>query len=529
MKKLLLILLSLAVTTCVVTSVSACKLKRNAVTSDQTQTTDSEATASSGDTEASVPTHEHELSETYSFNETSHWRTCATCNELVGLEDHAMNWIPEVPVDGDTDGVVGHYECSVCGQWFGEDKSLLSEDEKVIKAHVVLTVKCYDGSTLLLTEERTVAYGERLTLTAPEIDYYDGSAINAETVIATTDREVVFEGYKRVLKILKGAASGNFVTVTAEADNTVALKAKAPAEGTITVDMVSGNTDRNGVIFNYNATEQGYTYYWFYARKSNATVNLAKVTDGNEELLYSNYLSADYNVNNSISEKIVLNGGKAYCYLWNTLITIYEVGETGGDYGFACDKAGAKFGFFPFSETATVEKVDTLLFGHSYFAWWNNRYYSNLAANMAKLEGIGTWADIGIGGSVAAHWNKYEPSIEAFEPTLGIYMIGINDITGSTSPATVATNVEKLLTSIKEKLPEFKAVLLGVNRCTARMNITDKIAEVNKLYKTIAVKAIAAKSRVQHCLHPDTFLRLMAVVYHCKWGKARAFFLPGGD
>ena len=482
MKKILIILLAVIMTVSLTVVLSSCK--KGGKSSGSASDVDSEITSATESEE--TPTHEHTLSENYYFDAEYHWRTCSGCDELVGKEAHTLGaWIDEVPVDGDTDGAIGHYECTVCGEWFGADRTYVPENERVIKANVTLTLKCYSGNELIYTEEKVVRGGERVTLTAPVVEFYNNTDYPSETFIALEDAEYTFGGYQATYVIKNGSVTESGAFVTAASENTLALKGRAPAgDATLQLTMTGNSTSSFGMVFNYNTEDD--SYYWFHLRKSDATANLSKYENGSFTTLYSNYLSADYNTNNAITEKVVIKDGTAYCYAWNSLIAVYEVGTEGGCYGFRAEQSGSKFVPYPYEASATVETVDTLLFGHSYFAWWNNYYYSNLSANMATLEGIGTWADIGIGGSIASHWLKYKQSILAYRPSLGIYMIGINDITGSVSPATVADNVKELLLGIKAELPEFKAVLMGVNRCPARTNINDRIAETNNQFKVIA-------------------------------------------
>lgn len=420
-------------------------------------------------------------------------RTCAGCGmvekETVPPAGHNTGkWIEKVAPNGEKDGAPGHYICSVCGEWLDGDDQLIPEEDRVIKAgNIIITVRCYCGDELLLTSRTQYLQSEdSMTIDPPEIEYYDGEGILSQPVKKNEDRTVDFRGYKPAYKVISGKVNGSGNSVTTGAANTLALKNELRGEGALSVTVTAGNKQKNGIVFCYTENNGNKSYYWFYTQRSNNTVNLAKVTNGKTEILYSNYLSADYNVNNAATSKIVFKDGKAYCYFWNTLITVCDIGNIEGGYGFASDSSGVRYAFDQFDSGAKVQTVDTLLFGHSYFAWWNNFYYSNLKRNMEKIENTGSWADIAIGGSIASHWNKYLPSILTYRPTLGIYMIGINDITIGTPPAEVANNVKTLLLDIKAEIPEFRAVLMGVNRCSARISLNDVIAEINREYKLIA-------------------------------------------
>ena len=481
MRKLLILLLALVLTLCTAVVFASCKIESRPKKTSETSV--EEPSSSDGELTSEEPTHAHEIVGGYHFDETNHWLLCATCNEMVDFGAHKLSdWIAEVPAEGETDGAVGHYECEVCGEWFGEDKRLLGDDERVIKAYVTLTLNCYSGEELVHSEQKRVKGGQRISVKAPVIDYYTTTA-SSQMIVPVADTELSFEGYKAVYKVVSGSVSEGAITA-ATSNNTLALKGKAAqGDATYELSMASSNTESMGLVFNYDADGN---YYWFYLRKADSTANLARYENGNLTTVYSNYLSADYDANNFVSAKVTVKDGTAYCYLWNSLIAVYEVGTSGGDYGFRAAQSGARFEFGAYSAQAAVESADTLLFGHSYFAWWNNYYYDNLAENMATIEGVGTWKDIAIGGSIAAHWNNYENSILAYRPSLGIYMIGINDISGNIAPATVAQNVKTLLLNVKAALPEFKAVLMGVNRCPARTYINDMIAELNDEFRLIS-------------------------------------------
>jgi lysophospholipase L1-like esterase len=97
--------------------------------------------------------------------------------------------------------------------------------------------------------------------------------------------------------------------------------------------------------------------------------------------------------------------------------------------------------------------------------------------------------DIGIGGSIASQWNEtYDQEVITYQPRLGIYAIGINDLSCGVSPATTTNNVETLLVKMKNALPDFQVVLLGVNHCTARTTIASQIHQTNILYKNLCEK-----------------------------------------
>lgn len=121
-----------------------------------------------------------------------------------------------------------------------------------------------------------------------------------------------------------------------------------------------------------------------------------------------------------------------------------------------------------------------LIFGHSYTEMWPD--YETYFPEYPSID------DIGIGGSVAAHWEALTEEVISYEPSLGIYNIGINDLTGSTPPKAIIESMEKALLEIKEALPEFEVVLVSVSHCPARPAITDTISQTNALMAALAEK-----------------------------------------
>ena len=67
-------------------------------------------------------------------------------------------------------------------------------------------------------------------------------------------------------------------------------------------------------------------------------------------------------------------------------------------------------------------------------------------------------------------------------------MIGINDLTGGTSPAAVVASIEEALLYMKEAKPELEVVLLSVNHCPARANIKASISETNELMRDLVAQ-----------------------------------------
>jgi lysophospholipase L1-like esterase len=427
-----------------------------------------------------------------------YYKSCAECESASeesfvaeGTAGHKFGeWIERVEPD-ETDGAVGHYECSECHEWFDAEYNDIPPSQRSLPAYVTLTIKCYAYGGLIFTTTKAVKWRTTTTVIAPEVADYDNSQVAPKTITPDKDTEVIFSGYTRVFNVIRGALSHLERGVKTTAADTLALFSPEPmSEGTITSAVTVASYDRAGIVFNY-ALDEGETYYYFYSQRSTYKVVLAKITNGVEQVLQAGYLSDDYRTDSAVEEKVVIADGVAYCYFWNSLIAVEDVGTDGGLYGVAADTQNAVFSDFAVQKDAAVETADTVIFGHSYFAWWNNKYYDSLTDNMAAINAatdgaIGTWANIAISGTISKHWKTMDKSIIAFKPKLGICMIGVSDLTSSMTATQIANNVLDLLLAVKTELPQFKAVIMCVNRCVARTAYNDKIADINAEFKTLA-------------------------------------------
>lgn len=226
-------------------------------------------------------------------------------------------------------------------------------------------------------------------------------------------------------------------------------------------------TGKTGIVFGY--IDQN-NCYKFFTEGETEQVKLCKYTNGVEEVLFSNYMSATqlWNAVRPFKYKVTLIDGKAYCYFYNRLFTVNDVNIA----------SGAKAGMFSESENAIVlnntinsdteiQKVDTLMFGHSYFDCWLN--YKNDLAN----AGLGTILNIGLGGSIASQWDNFRSAIVAYEPKNVIYMIGINDVSAGITPQDTLNSIKSLCTYLKQQLPNVEITLVGTPHCPARWTGSD--------------------------------------------------------
>ena len=269
--------------------------------------------------------------------------------------------------------------------------------------------------------------------------------------------------------------------VQATANNTLALHTSAVfAEGTLSATVNTAGKNGAGLVFGADAAGKN---YYLLRMTNNQWVELVQVENGAETILERNYLSAGHDYNADHRLEIVKIGNTVYCYYYNRFdkINCYAVENVtfaGNGIGLWAQTAGTAFRDVTIQKSAQKRTAETLIFGHSYTEmWWDFETY------FPEYTDID---DIGIGGSVAAHWEALTDEVISYEPKLGIYNIGINDLTGGTTPKAVVESMEKALLTIKAALPEFEVVLVSVSHCPARNTITAPISETNALMRNLA-------------------------------------------
>ncbi len=336
-------------------------------------------------------------------------------------------------------------------------------------------VKCYVDNVLYVT------YNEALMLKGTGYGIRAGSTSISFSELYCNSTGDIPELEEGNLKVVTGGTAGtNEFAVTTKA-NTLAFTGKQGSDGTFSFDMTTGAGANAGLVF--GMTDDGKRYYTFSVNAAARRVELTRHTNGASENIYSNYLSAGFSAGAQYEMKVVLTNGKVYAYFNNILYLVKDVELSGDNFGIYSSLAGSQFSAFAFDESESIDTCDTLFFGHSYFELW-----SNWKEDIKAIPGVGTYNNIGIGGSIASHWNIMKDAILAYRPSTFVYMIGINDITGGVSPYAIADNVQSLLYELKAQLPELKGVLLSVNYCPAREQFRARIEETNELYRTLCAK-----------------------------------------
>ena len=290
------------------------------------------------------------------------------------------------------------------------------------------------------------------------------------------------ETYPNDLELITGKFTGVSGAAKAGLNNNLALIKDVNLEqGTLSANIKSVTSAKAGLVFGYSNANGVESYYRFVSNKNSQKVDVEKVINGVATNLYSNYLSAGYNNGVEYAYRVIIEDGKAYCYFWNTLYYVLEMELDGTRVGLYAEGAASQFRNYEVSADSSHITTDTLLFGHSYFELWSN-YKSDLSSLAIQYD-FGDYLDIGIGGSVASHWNNFKEGLVTYEADRVIYMIGINDLTAGTSPQMVIANIKETLLYMKNANPNLTVVLLSVNHCPARDTLRSVITETNVLMR----------------------------------------------
>ncbi len=278
--------------------------------------------------------------------------------------------------------------------------------------------------------------------------------------------------------------------VRAKGATTAIHKTLTFTEGTLKIRVAPIQSGVASVIF--GANEDGSSYYSFGINGRNA--EFAKVVGGVKTIVQKGVLSAGYGSSNEYQLEIIKNGNAINCYFhlidgYNRICYASYIDEnalSGDKVGVVTAGGGTVFTAPAVTEEKVAHTAETLLFGHSYMELWNLNYKSDFP----EYASIDT---IGIGGSIASHWTEMVAQTASYNFKLGIFMIGINGLTGNVSPQSIANDAEETLLAIHALLPEAKFVLVGVNHCPARQDgeyptITTRISQTNELFKNIAAQ-----------------------------------------
>jgi len=310
---------------------------------------------------------------------------------------------------------------------------------------------------------------------------YDDSAFdNFKVISAQQTVEYDFEDSTGLSGLICYHSSWNGGVRTTSGQTLALHKSAMFKNGTLAVELNTNGDYDAGVVFGADA--EGKNYY-LYRVTGGHLAELVKVENGVQTVVDKAYHNAATDSFRRL--EVVRDGSTIYCYYYNRhdKVNCYAVYEdpaplTGEYFGIWSASSGTVFRDITTSEIMNIRKADTLIFGHSYTEMWTN--YQSYFPEYTDID------NIGIGGSVASQWEALADEVVAYEPKLGIYNIGINDLTGQVEPAAVVDSVENALLDIKAELPEFEAVLISVNHCPARSTLTAQISETNALMRNLA-------------------------------------------
>ena len=337
----------------------------------------------------------------------------------------------------------------------------------------VVSFSCGVADTQLANLGATVTV--ELRLTNPEDP--DAYIVMAESS-AFLDSEISAD-----YEIIRGSVTAQDKVITSAADTLALHKTVRMENGTYFAELnTTDNTRPAGIVF--GANDQGTSYYLF--RLGNGSkVELVKVTDGVETVVDTGYYPANRRKDVFSGLEIVVDGDTIHGYIHNPhydrihCFAVHTDSQMAGDrIGLWAANDGIVFRNSTVTGSTAIRKADVVIFGHSYTEMWTD--YKSYFPEYPSLD------NVGLGGSVAVQWEQFPEEIASYDPKLGIYLIGINDLTGSTTPKAVVASMEKTLLAIKELVPEFEVVVTAVNHCPNRATITAEISQCNALMRNLA-------------------------------------------
>lgn len=241
-----------------------------------------------------------------------------------------------------------------------------------------------------------------------------------------------------------------------------------------------------GLIFNYSENE----CYRFYADCNNLyagqrKVIIEKLKDGKITRISSNYFTAEYDSNKQYVFKVVKVDNKAYCYINDNLYGIIDdVGELSGNkIGII---GGSRFSKFQIpsdylTNDVSLTKADTLIIGHSYMEKWKNEGLDQGDLAVVKNDcNLGNILNIGVGGSVAKHWEELKEVLPTYGANKVIYVVGINEINDGATPEMIIENISKLLVYMKEQNPNLEVALATINHTYSTKDSADKVDRIER-------------------------------------------------
>ncbi len=348
-------------------------------------------------------------------------------------------------------------------------------------AYVKLMNYMPNEDTTGFSESTKITKDGRRTLWTDDCESYRFDASGISEVVRHESAANAAATYAYTVK--SGAVKADDGKLYSDAAQTLAVLdgQTLSSEGTYSARVNAYCLEGAGIVFGYSQD----SYYYLMARRLDYTVRVVKVVGTTETELYSNYVSASYNVNDKPHNMWVeLKDGKYYCYFWNTLHAIIPNELSGTGVGVRGEYAGSSFYNLFVTNTVAAQNVDTLIAGHSLTELW-----SSYKTDLSQVSGLGNVYNAGISGTHSAHWVKLTDSIIHYAPEKLIYIIGINDLFfNSATPAQISANVESVLSKAKAALPNLEVALVSLNHAFTTGAETADIETTNANYKALASK-----------------------------------------
>lgn len=132
-----------------------------------------------------------------------------------------------------------------------------------------------------------------------------------------------------------------------------------------------------------------------------------------------------------------------------------------------------------FVRTAKEGNIDLLFIGDSITEYWLNDGRATWDSEFAKWKP----GNFGISGDTTyGVLARLDDELVGIQPKVTVLLIGTNDLSHGESPEKIAANIERIVKSIKGKLPNTKVLVLGIlPRGRAQDEVRKSIAKVNEI------------------------------------------------
>ena len=203
--------------------------------------------------------HIHTLSATYSSNDTEHWKTCSTCNQLVDKSIH--NWdggVITTQPTATTEGVKT-YTCGACGKTKTESVAKVTGETKLVDGYVLVdTVDDVDHLYIVSSADGMNYNAMTAQIKSEELPWY----INC----ANTDFDSTKTGFVTMEE------SGEEFTFAKQSDGNYTIQAKNNNYLYSYVETKNNKTHYSIGLCDSTTAPKGGTIYWNITKDNSAFV-----------------------------------------------------------------------------------------------------------------------------------------------------------------------------------------------------------------------------------------------------------------